>query len=113
MTNACLSERAADILSMSFDLPQKPSPNDCVLLCHVLLVVPFSHECRPCTADTRTNRLPKNPGPGNRQVPDANSALQAGSSRNGLLPRPGGSCRSQDDGTVVRHRNRVLEVGGQ
>jgi hypothetical protein len=36
----------------------------CVLLSHVLCVVPFSHECRPSAADTRTNRLPKNAPPG-------------------------------------------------
>jgi hypothetical protein len=28
-------------------LQHRPLDLDCVLLCHVLLVVPFSHECRP------------------------------------------------------------------
>ncbi len=64
-------------------LQHRPLDLDCVLLSHVLCVVPFSHECRPFAADTRTNRLPKNPESGN--MPDLLLARDRSSAR----PRPG------------------------
>src|ERR1035437_10099481 len=64
------------------------------------------------TADTRTNRLPKNPEPGN--LPNSVPTRPADRSpEDGPWLRPRRSCRGEDDGPIVRHRDRVLEMGGQ
>src|ERR1035437_9802729 len=46
-----------------------------VFLCHVLGQLPFSHECRPTSADTRTTRLPKNRCSGNRHATELPVAI--------------------------------------